>query len=160
MGSLSYHGSRILPSLFLLFTMMDSLPFPTLCSILGAGFAISDASKTSGLSLWLGNGLKSLKTLPPFALLLVTGIMTTSLTEIASNSATANILLPILAEMASSYNASVITLPSTSVLIPCRAERLKSIRCSCSCRQQLRALTASCYLYPLHRMPSSSQPLR
>ena len=65
----------------------------------GAGFALSDASKVSGLSLWLGQRLTQLEVLPPFAIMLIICIMTASITEVASNTATANILLPILAEM-------------------------------------------------------------
>ena len=83
----------------------------------GAGFAISDASKKSGLSHWLGNGLKTLKVLPPFALLLVNCIMTTALTEIASNSATANILLPILAEMVTNHDSFCYVVDIDSVLV-------------------------------------------
>ena len=65
----------------------------------GAGFALSDASKASGLSVWLGRRLTHLEVLPPFAIMLIICIMTATITEVASNTATANILLPILAEM-------------------------------------------------------------
>ena len=65
----------------------------------GGGFALSDASKESGLSEWLGIQLAGLGSLPPLAIMFIICIMTATVTEIASNTATANILLPILAEM-------------------------------------------------------------
>jgi len=68
--------------------------------IAGAGFALSDVSKESGLSVWLGTKLTSLEVLPPFALLLAICLMTASVTEMFSNSATAGIILPIIAKMA------------------------------------------------------------
>jgi len=77
----------------------DRIPWG-LFLLMGAGFALSDASKVSGLSLWLGQRLTQLEVLPPFAIMLIICIMTASITEVASNTATANILLPILAEMA------------------------------------------------------------
>ena len=65
----------------------------------GGGFALSDASRDSGLSAWLGEQLSGLRVLPPFVIMLIICIMTVIVTEVASNTATANILLPILAQM-------------------------------------------------------------
>ena len=53
----------------------------------------------SGLSEWLGEALSGLQSLPPFVIMLIVCIMTALITEVASNTATANILLPVLAEM-------------------------------------------------------------
>jgi sodium-dependent dicarboxylate transporter 2/3/5 len=66
--------------------------------ISGGGFALSDATQASGLSDWIGQQLMVLKVLPPFVIMLIICIITATITEIASNTATANILLPILAD--------------------------------------------------------------
>lgn len=57
------------------------------------------ASKASGLSRYLGKQLASLEVLPPLAILVIICVATTFLTEVSSNAAVANILLPVLAEM-------------------------------------------------------------
>ena len=65
---------------------------------LGSGFALSDACTKSGLSTWLGEQLSGLSVLQPFAIMFIVCVMTAMITEVASNTATANILLPVLAE--------------------------------------------------------------
>ena len=69
----------------------------------GSGYAISEASKVSGLSSLIGKQLVGLNVLPPFAIIVIICCLAATLTEFASNVATANILLPILAEMVSDY---------------------------------------------------------
>ena len=64
----------------------------------GGGFALSDATLESGLSDWIGQQLAGLSVLPPFVTMLIICIITATITEVASNTATANILLPILAQ--------------------------------------------------------------
>ena len=73
---------------------------------IGSGFALSDASKTSGLSHWLGGQLAGLNALPHFAILTIVCLITTWTTEVVSNTATANIFLPILAEMADTIHVN------------------------------------------------------
>jgi len=65
--------------------------------LFGGGFALAQGFKDSGLSLWLGDRLNALSGLPP--LLVVAGVCTLLifLTELTSNTATAQIFLPILA---------------------------------------------------------------
>ena len=70
------------------------------CQLKGSGFAVSDASKVSGLSNWMGSQLSALNALPHFAILIIVCLITTWTTEVVSNTATANIVLPILAQMA------------------------------------------------------------
>lgn len=72
----------------------------------GSGFALSDASKISGLSKWLGHQLSALQVLPPFSILIICCMLTTWMTEIVSNTATANIVLPILAQMADTIHVN------------------------------------------------------
>ena len=59
--------------------------------------------------------MAGLKVLPPFAIMLIICIMTATITEVASNTATANILLPILSEMAVTIgvNPLFLMLPAT-----------------------------------------------
>jgi len=83
--------------------------------LLGGGFAISEASKVSGLSLWIGRQLSALQVLPPFAIMVIICVMAATITEVASNTATTNILLPILGEMANvmEINPLYLMIPAT-----------------------------------------------
>lgn len=54
----------------------------------------------SGLSHWLGGQLSALNALPHFGILVIVCLLSTWMTEVVSNTATANIVLPILAQMA------------------------------------------------------------
>lgn len=68
--------------------------------LLGGGFALAEGGKVSGMSAMLGNSLAGLKTLPPLAILFCVCLACQVLTEFTSNVAIANIILPVLAEMA------------------------------------------------------------
>ena len=84
--------------------------------LLGGGFALAKASEASGLSDLLIEGLKKLKleSLPAVVLSFVLSLLTVSITNIASNTATANVLVPILAKMAVTMciNPIYLTLPT------------------------------------------------
>nr|CAH0112211.1 unnamed protein product [Daphnia galeata] len=67
--------------------------------LLGGGYAISDASKVSGLSILLAHYLSALAALPPFAVMFLMCLLASAMTEIASNAAVASILLPIVAQI-------------------------------------------------------------
>jgi len=69
------------------------------CLIAGGGFAMSAASNESGLSSYMGKELVSLQVLPPSLILITVATATTFLTEVSSNTAVANIILPVLAQM-------------------------------------------------------------
>jgi len=62
----------------------------------GGGFALSDAAEVSGLSDWLGAQLNGLEVLDERLILIIVMIMTAFVTEIASNTACANVIIPIL----------------------------------------------------------------
>ena len=83
--------------------------------LFGGGFVLADASKQSGLSNWVGNQLKVLDVLPDYAIVLVICLMTGLVTEVTSNVATANILLPVLSELAKSIgtNPLFLMIPAT-----------------------------------------------
>ena len=68
--------------------------------LFAGGIAIAKAFTASGLSELLGNTLTSLTTLPLWALILSLCLFVTFLTEITSNTATATLLMPILAAAA------------------------------------------------------------
>jgi len=69
------------------------------CLIAGGGFAMAAASNESGLSSYVGKELVYLQVLPPSLILITVATATTFLTEVSSNTAVANIILPVLAQM-------------------------------------------------------------
>ncbi|KAK2714473.1 solute carrier family 13 member 2-like [Artemia franciscana] len=83
--------------------------------LIGAGIALSDASRKSGLSSLIGQSLSSLEYLPPFAILIIVTFSTSCFTEVISNTATATILLPVLADLseAISLNPLYLMLPAS-----------------------------------------------
>ncbi|MBZ3877591.1 Solute carrier family 13 member 1 [Sciurus carolinensis] len=83
--------------------------------LVGGGFALADGCEVSGLSMWIGNKLSPLGSLPVWLIILISSLMVTSLTEVASNPATITILFPILAPLSEAIhvNPLQILLPST-----------------------------------------------
>lgn len=71
----------------------------TIVFLLG-GFALAKGGKESGMSALLGSHLSSLKDLPFLLLLFLICLFAQVFTEFASNVAIANVMLPVLAEMA------------------------------------------------------------
>ena len=86
-------------------TVHDRFPWGVML-LFGGGFALADASKISGLSNWVGEQLTILNFLPNYAVVLIVCLMTGFITEVTSNVATANILLPVLAELAVATNTN------------------------------------------------------
>ena len=80
--------------------------------LLGGGFALAYGMQHSGLSNWIGSQLEFLKTVPLPLMMLGIALAITFLTEITSNTATTQVMLPILAA-ASLANA----LDPTSILL-------------------------------------------
>ncbi|XP_073948002.1 tricarboxylate transporter protein I'm not dead yet isoform X2 [Choristoneura fumiferana] len=72
--------------------------------LLGGGFALAEGSKATGLSKMIGNGLSGLEGLHPTVVLLVVVLVTQFITEFTSNVAIANLILPVLANMARSLH--------------------------------------------------------
>lgn len=75
-----------------------------------SGFAIADASLYSGLSDWIGEELRLLSEIPDSLLLLIVVIITSITTEVVSSLAIANILLPIIVPLVSTYLVCMIIL--------------------------------------------------
>ncbi len=65
--------------------------------LFGGGFALAGAFKESGLSLWVGEQLSGIGALHPIVIIAVISLTMTFLTELTSNTATTEMLLPVLA---------------------------------------------------------------
>ncbi|XP_074049908.1 solute carrier family 13 member 1 [Macrotis lagotis] len=82
--------------------------------LVGGGFALADGCEVSGLSAWIGQQLTPLGSLPVWSIILISSLLVTSLTEIASNPATITLLLPILAPLAEAIHMNPLY-----ILLPC-----------------------------------------
>ena len=77
--------------------------------LLGGGFAMAEASQSSCLSAWIGSRLARMGgSLDPWVIGLLICILVSFLTEITSNTATANVILPILLRLASSLSLPLV----------------------------------------------------
>lgn len=83
--------------------------------LFGGGFALATGFKDSGLSVWFGEQLKWLSGMNPFIMILMISLLVTFLTELTSNTATTEMILPILAGLAVSIeiNPLYLMLPAT-----------------------------------------------
>eukprot|EP00095_Tigriopus_kingsejongensis_P009456 snap_masked-scaffold197_size267318-processed-gene-1.12 protein:Tk09456 transcript:snap_masked-scaffold197_size267318-processed-gene-1.12-mRNA-1 annotation:"hypothetical protein DAPPUDRAFT_198799" len=68
--------------------------------LVGGGFAMAEGAKRSCLSYWMGSSLEVLKSLPQALIVVTTSVITAFLTEFMSNTATANLIMPVLAQLA------------------------------------------------------------
>jgi sodium-dependent dicarboxylate transporter 2/3/5 len=68
--------------------------------LFGGGFALANGFRDSGLSLWLGVQLQGLSVMPPIVIVLIISLLVTFLTELTSNTATTEMILPVLSGMA------------------------------------------------------------
>ncbi len=83
--------------------------------LFGGGFALAGAFKESGLSLWVGEQLSGIGALHPIVIIAVISLTMTFLTELTSNTATTEMLLPVLAGISVSVdiNPLLFMLPAT-----------------------------------------------
>jgi sodium-dependent dicarboxylate transporter 2/3/5 len=83
--------------------------------LFGGGFALAQGFEDSGLSMWVGEKLKFAGALDPTAVALIICSISTFLTEFTSNTATAQILLPIFASLAvaAKINPFITMIPAT-----------------------------------------------
>ena len=83
--------------------------------IVGGGYAIADSFKQTGLADYLGYSLSFIGQYPTIIILLIVISLMIFITEINSNTATANIFLPVLASMAvaASINPYLLMIPAT-----------------------------------------------
>ncbi len=68
--------------------------------LFGGGFALAAGFQRTGLALLVGDQFQAVSNLPTFALILLVCLMITFLTELTSNTATTEMILPILAAIA------------------------------------------------------------
>jgi sodium-dependent dicarboxylate transporter 2/3/5 len=81
----------------------------------GGGFALATGFIESGLSDWLGQQLTSLQSVPLWVLITIICMSITMLTELTSNMATTEVVLPILAAMATAISVDplLLMIPAT-----------------------------------------------
>eukprot|EP00058_Branchiostoma_floridae_P020994 XP_002606484.1 hypothetical protein BRAFLDRAFT_126447 [Branchiostoma floridae] len=77
----------------------EKMPWNVLL-LLGGGFALADGVGVSGLSTWLAEQFTRLEGVPGWAICVLVCVFIALFTEVASNTASASIFLPILAKMA------------------------------------------------------------
>lgn len=68
--------------------------------LFGGGFALADGVHESGLDSWLANQLHGLAGLPVFVVVLAVVLVTIGITNLTSNTATATLMMPVMAALA------------------------------------------------------------
>jgi sodium-dependent dicarboxylate transporter 2/3/5 len=83
--------------------------------LFGGGFALAKGFKESGLSVWFGQQLAGLSSIPTLWIILAIALLMTFLTELTSNTATTQIILPIIASLSVSIhiNPLLLMIPAT-----------------------------------------------
>jgi sodium-dependent dicarboxylate transporter 2/3/5 len=83
--------------------------------LFGGGFSIAAGFSESGLSLWCGRAFAALGLQHPVVVVIATCLLMTFLTEVTSNTATTQVMLPILARVSQSMGVSplMLMLPAT-----------------------------------------------
>ncbi|NWQ66867.1 S13A1 protein, partial [Neopipo cinnamomea] len=83
--------------------------------LVGGGFALADGCEVSKLSEWIASKLTPIGSLPLWLVILISCLIVTSVTEVASNPATITIFLPILSPLAEAIhvNPLFILIPAT-----------------------------------------------
>ncbi|MBN1211186.1 MAG: SLC13/DASS family transporter [candidate division Zixibacteria bacterium] len=83
--------------------------------LFGGGFALAASIEQSGLSVWIGEQLSGLSALPPVFIIFSVCLMLTFLTELTSNTATTQMILPILGSLAVAIgvNPLLLMIPAT-----------------------------------------------
>ncbi len=83
--------------------------------LFGGGFALAEGFVKSGLSQWFANSLTGLVSLSPIVMILLVSLFVSLLTQLTSNTATTQILLPVLAgsAVAAHINPLMLMIPAT-----------------------------------------------
>ncbi|PZC80046.1 protein I'm not dead yet [Helicoverpa armigera] len=84
-------------------TLNRTMPF-AFSFLLGGGFALSTAARTSGLNAKLGESMQALKDLPNGVVILIIIIVVVLVTNFASNVAVCNVFTPIAMQLAKEIN--------------------------------------------------------
>ena len=67
--------------------------------LFGGGFSLANGFESSGLSQWIGKSVEGVSAFPLITMVAAVCLVTTFLTEVTSNTATATMILPVLAAM-------------------------------------------------------------
>jgi len=94
----NYHLTESSPALLDWNKVEKRLPWGVIL-LLGGGFALADITGKSGLDQYMVDQLEGLKNLHPLLVSFIIALVSTFVTEVASNTACANILVPILSKM-------------------------------------------------------------
>lgn len=94
--------------------VFEQIPW-SIILLFGGGFALATAFSSSGLSQFIGDNLKGLSTIPIFILVIIISAIINFLTELTSNTATTQMILPILASVsvAIGVNPLLLMIPAT-----------------------------------------------
>jgi len=84
--------------------------------LFGGGFALAAGFSASGLTEWIGSQLSLLEGANLFVLITVVVVMVIFLTEVTSNTATASLLLPVMAGFAMAANVPALSLMAAVAL--------------------------------------------
>ncbi len=84
--------------------------------LFGGGLSLAAALEATGLTTWVGQRLAEASALPPFAVLLAFATVTVLLSELASNTAVAAMMLPIAAGVAPAVGLPPLTLMAVAAL--------------------------------------------
>jgi sodium-dependent dicarboxylate transporter 2/3/5 len=84
--------------------------------LFGGGFALAKGFTSAGLSLYIGNQLSGLSSLPHFLMIVIIAASISFLTELTSNTATSQMILPILASVSVAIGLNPMLLMLTATL--------------------------------------------
>jgi sodium-dependent dicarboxylate transporter 2/3/5 len=84
--------------------------------LFGGGFALAKGFTSTGLSLYIGNQMSGLSTLPHFLMIVIIAASISFLTELTSNTATSQMILPILASVSVAIGLHPMLLMLTATL--------------------------------------------
>lgn len=104
------HHKRILD-----WSVAKELPWGVLL-LFGGGLALAKGIQESGLATWLGLQMTSLKGVSPILIVIVITVFILFLTEITSNTATATMILPILATLSVAINVHPLLLMAPAAM--------------------------------------------
>jgi len=100
--------------------IQNGIPWGVLL-LFGGGFALADAVKASGLGTWIASNLSWVAVLPAFFAILLLCFIAMAATEMTSNTATATLLIPIMAAL-----AGILKLSPYLLMVPV------TVACSCA----------------------------
>jgi sodium-dependent dicarboxylate transporter 2/3/5 len=96
-------------------TVFSKVPWGIIL-LFGGGFALAKGFSSTGLSIYIGEQLSGLSSLSPFFILIITAALISFLTELTSNTATTQMILPILASVSVAMGLNPLLLMITATL--------------------------------------------